>query len=124
MTENAVCKPCERGRHEDCTLHDKCGCEECNPPVVVWKDPPTPARGGPRIAYITAEQVAELRAHPKRWALLGAFEKKTRAASGVKAITQGRGGAVIADLDDWEFAARITGPSSSELYAKYNGRPE
>lgn len=79
---------------------------------LVWQDPPTP---GGRRARAFIEEAAELRSHPKRWALLKTFPTVT-AARGFKSVaTRGRK-ASFRPASDWEFRA-----DGVDLYARFIG---
>ena len=79
---------------------------------LVWQDPPEPPPPSPR-AFL--KEAAELRSHPKRWALIKTFNSSRAAAVFKSAAIRGVK-ASFRPPSDWEF--RTTG---ADLYARYIG---
>lgn len=113
-----VCSRCSRGQHDLCTAEDACGCQTCNPPVVVWEEPPPKKRPG--VSPITDEQIEELRSHPKRWARIRTYETKTGAGSVVGNYKRGTS-SLPAGL---ELEGRRTDDGRSVLYGRWVGIDE
>jgi hypothetical protein len=116
-----VCPPCQKGRHLDCTLHEKCGCEEatCNPPLLKWLEGPPPTNRGPqRPPPVNEDQIQELIAHPNKWAEVKRFKgKKTAAQSWASKIRKG----VYEGMGEgFDATARVDG-NDSILYVVYLG---
>jgi hypothetical protein len=82
---------------------------------LVWQDPPTP---GDRPARAFVEEAAELRSHPKRWALIKTFNTRQGATVFKSAAIRGKK-ASFRPAGDWEF--RVTGV---DLYARFIGEDE
>jgi hypothetical protein len=127
--ERPTCRPCGRGAHDRCTLGEGCGCVECNPPeeppppVVEWAEPPRDRRRTAAIlGSFSAAQVAEFRAHPGRWGIVGRYQAPTSATSRATKLRQGRDPS-LPDVDGWTFHACKEG-GGSVLYAKYGEAPE
>lgn len=83
---------------------------------IVWQDPPAPALGGRGKPRAWVAEAAQLKAHPKRWALLKTCKSRADASSFKhSALVAGR---VVAfrPLGAWEF--RVSG---CDLYARYVG---
>jgi hypothetical protein len=116
----SICSHCLRGQHTACTIPDTCGCETCNPPVVLWEDPPADGRGKSNLSrrLLTPEQEAEMRANPKRWALIKQFSSKSGARACVTKIRQGKSPGL--DQSEWEAVSRIV-DSGSRVYLRYVG---
>lgn len=112
----AICSHCLRGQHAACTVPDGCGCETCNPPAVVWQDPP-PSRTGTHKRVLSAEQEAALRANPKRWALIKEYDKPGGAASTAYSIKKSKSALATGE---WEATARRN-DRGSQLYMRYVG---
>lgn len=87
-------------------------------PVVEWADPPPDSRG--QRNHITAEQLAEFQAHPKRWGIVKRLETKGGGNSAATSLRKGKNGVVRIDPAQWEFTQRREG-SGSVLYARYLG---
>lgn len=82
---------------------------------IVWQDPPAPAPGGPGQPRRWRTEAAELRAHPKRWALLKTCKSAAAASSFKHSALRGRT-VVFRPVGAWEF--RVSGP---DLYVRYVG---
>ena len=82
---------------------------------LVWQDPPESHTGRPGAPRRWVEEAAELRAHPKRWALIKTMPEGSNARS---FATQARRGdkAAFLPIGAWEF--RVTG---GDVYARYLG---
>lgn len=82
---------------------------------IVWQDPPAPARGGRGKARRWAAEAAQLRAHPKRWALLKPCTSAAEASSFKSSALKGTKVA-FRPVGAWEF--RVSG---CDVYARYVG---
>ncbi len=85
---------------------------------LVWQDPPTPVRPRSSAPQAFVEEAAQLRSHPKRWALIKTFHRSQAASVFKSAAVRGKK-ASFRPVGDWEF--RVTGP---DLYARYIGEDE
>lgn len=112
-----TCSHCLRGQHAGCTVPGTCGCETCNPPVVVWEDPPA-ARTGTNKRFLTADQEAQLRAHPKRWARIRTYDKPATATALAYSVKKGKS---ALDPAEWEATSRRLPEGGSALWLRYLG---
>jgi hypothetical protein len=84
---------------------------------MVWEDPPVGRRGRPGWHVELADELAELRKHPKRWAQLRVFdagERKTRAGAAASHLRK-----TIAGFD---FVGRTLPDGTQALYGRYVGQ--
>lgn len=81
---------------------------------LIWQDPPNrTGAGGPPVKY--QEEAAELRQHPKRWALLTTAATPRSANSLAGNARMGLRKAFL-PVSDWEWKAR-----GCEVYVRYIG---
>lgn len=114
-----VCSHCLRLQHDHCTVGEACGCEVCNPPLVVWEDPP-PRAGSGAVSPVPPAALEELRAHPKRWARVKEYPSSSGANTYAANVTKGKVRAL--PPDEWEAVARREGKGSI-LYLRFKGEP-
>ncbi len=114
----AICSHCLRGQHAHCTVPDTCGCETCNPPAVVWEDPPTAI--GRQQGSSKSFPVAELKANPKRWAKVETHTSKSAASSTRSRFKKGSYGEVAPPHFEAR-ACRLADGKGSALYMRYVG---
>lgn len=118
-----TCSRCLRSQHAECTAGEACACPTCNPPVVVWEDPPQwQQHGGHRARVLTVAQIEQLKAHPGRWARIKDYAKCNSAHSQASSLTKKQRTLADGTLStEFEFVGRSTGAGTAALYARYIG---
>lgn len=115
-----ICSHCLRGQHDECTVPDKCGCPTCNPPGVLWEDPPPRSQRG-RRRQIPEHIESALRANAGRWARVREYPGATSANTAANALRKGRWEQWGIKSVDWEAQPCRT-DKGSVLYLRYVGK--
>lgn len=85
---------------------------------IVWQDPPIQATGNAGAPRRWMAEAVELRAHPKRWALLQTAPGDATARSFASQARKGHKSA-FRPVGHWEFRTH-----HAEVYARYVGEHE